>query len=195
MTRQSLIHEGRSAILAPLALLGVALCGVVGCGSQVTPAAASPPPGSVAVSPVSLPDCPSAPLKAGTYTAGPANVMVPASPSAARVCRYSGLNQPTPAGSLVKAGDVNSAELPSLVKALNAAVPMPMRINCPNDDNSSDLVMFGYSNGHTVNVTVGLRGCNVVRNGADVKHLTSTPTLGQLASVVGAPSGPGQPGN
>lgn len=192
MTRQGLSHEGRSAILAPLALLGVALCGVVGCGSQVTPAS-SPAPGSVAVSPATLPDCPTAPPKLGTYPAGPAATMVPAGPGAARVCRYAGLNETTPAGTLVKAGDVNHADLPQLAGALNAAVPMPQRINCPMDDNSSDLVIFGYPDGHTVNVTVGLTGCNVIRNGADVKHLTSTPTLGQLAAVVGAPSGPGKP--
>jgi hypothetical protein len=194
MTRQGLIHEGRSAILAPLALLGVALCGVVGCGSQVS-SAATPPPGSVAVSPASLPGCPAAPPKASTYPAGPASIMVPASPGAARVCRYAGLNETTAAGTLVKGAQVNSAELPRLVSSLNAAVPMPMRINCPMDDNSSDLVTFAYPDGHLVNVTVGLTGCNVVRNGADVKHLTSTPTLGQLASVVGAPSGPGKPGS
>ncbi|HEY4023323.1 MAG TPA: hypothetical protein VGM75_31880 [Pseudonocardiaceae bacterium] len=194
MTRQGLIREGRSAILAPLALLGVALCGVVGCGSQVSPASA-PPPGSVAVAPATLPDCPSAPPKAGTYPAGPAAIMVPATPGAARVCRYAGLNETTPAGTLVKGAQVNSAGLPALVSSLNAAKPMPMRINCPMDDNSSDLVIFGYADGHTVYVTVGLTGCNVVRNGADVKHLTSTPTLGQLAAVVGAPHGPGQPGN
>ena len=194
MTRQGLSHEGRSAILAPLALLGVALCGVVGCGSQVTPAS-SPPPGSVAVSPAALPECPAAPPKQGTYPAGPASTMVPAAPGAAKVCRYAGLNETTPAGTLVKAGDVNSADLSQLTGALNAAVPMPSRMNCPMDDNSSDLVIFGYPDGHTVYVTVGLTGCNVVRNGADVKHLTSTPTLGQLAAVVGAPSGPGKPGN
>ncbi|HEX4223550.1 MAG TPA: hypothetical protein VHZ97_14375 [Pseudonocardiaceae bacterium] len=193
MTRQGLIHEGRPAILAPLALLGVALCGVVGCGSQVGPAS-SPAPGTVAVSPVALPDCPSAPPKLGSYPAGPASTMVPANPGAARVCRYAGLNEATPAGTLVKGAQVNAAELPALVNSLNAAKPMPMRINCPMDDNSSDLIMFGYANGHTVDVTVGLTGCNVVRNGADAKHLTSTPALGQLAAVVGAPSGPGQPG-
>jgi hypothetical protein len=193
MTRQGLIHEGRSAILAPLALLGVALCGVVGCGSQVS-AGSSPAPGSVAVAPATLPDCPAAPPKAGTYPAGPAATMVPAGPTAARVCRYEGLNQTTPAGTLIKGVQLNSAELPRLVSSLNAAVPMPQRMNCPMDDNSSDLVIFGYPDGHTVYVTVGLTGCNLVRNGADTKHLTSTPTLGQLASVVGAPSGPGGPG-
>ena len=193
MTRQGLIHERRSAILAPLALLGVALCGVVGCGSTVSPGAQTAP-GLVAIAPATLPDCPAAPPKAGTYPAGPATTMVPASPSAARVCRYAGLNQPTPAGTLVKGAQLNSAELPRLVSSLNAAVAMPQRINCPMDDASSDLVIFGYQDGHTVNVTVGLTGCNVVRNGADTKHLTSSPTLGQLASVVGAPSGPGGPG-
>lgn len=120
--------------------------------------------------------------------------MVPATPSGARVCRYAGLNESTPAGTLVKGAQLNNAELPRLVSSLNAAVPMPQRINCPMDDNSSDLVIFGYPDGHTVTVKVGLTGCNVVGNGADTKHLTSTPTLGQLASVVGAPSGPGGPG-
>lgn len=193
MTRQRLIHGSRPAILAPLALLGVALCGVVACGTQVHPGS-GPAPGSVAVAPATLPDCPAAPLKAGSYPPAPASTMVPATPSAARVCRYAGLNEPTPEGTLVKAGQVNSAELPRLVSALNAAVPMPRLMHCPIDDNSSDLVIFGYPDGHTVDVTVGLTGCNVVRNGTDVKHLTSTPTLGLLASVVGAPSGPGKPG-
>jgi hypothetical protein len=193
MTRQGLIHESRSAVLAPLALLGVALCGVVGCGSQVSPASA-PAPGSVAVAPAPLPDCPAAPPKTGTYPAGPAATMVPAAPSRARVCRYAGLNESSPAGTLVKGALLNNAELPRLVSSLNAAVPMPQRINCPMDDNSSDLVIFGYPDGHTVTVKVGLTGCEVVSNGADTKHLTSSPTLGQLASVVGAPSGPGAPG-
>ncbi|HJP73541.1 MAG TPA: hypothetical protein VJ914_04700 [Pseudonocardiaceae bacterium] len=193
MTRQGLIHEGRSALLGPLALLGVALCGVVGCGSQVSSGSA-PAPGSVAVAPASLPDCPTAPLKAGGYPPAPATTMVPATPTAARVCRYAGLNEMVPPGTLLKSGQVNAAEVPGLVNSLNAAVPMPMLTHCPMDDNSSDLVIFGYQDGHIVDVTVGLTGCNVVRNGQDVKHLTSTPALGQLASVVGAPSGPGKPG-
>jgi hypothetical protein len=120
--------------------------------------------------------------------------MVPGTPNAARVCRYAGLNEPVPEGTLVKAGQLNSAELPRLVSALNAAVPMPKLMHCPNDDNSFDLIIFGYPDGGSVDVTVGLTGCNVVRNGAQTRHLISTPTLGILASVVGAPSGPGKPG-
>ncbi len=192
MTRQGLIHERRSAILAPLALLGIALCGVAGCGSQVHPAS-SPPPGQVAVAQATLPDCPAAPPKKGAYPAAPVTIMVPATPEAARVCRYAGLNEAKPAGTLLKAGEVNSAELPGLIKGLNSAVPWPGRMSCPMDDNSSDLVIFGYPDGHTIDVTVGLKGCNMVSNGADTKHLTAKPVLGQLASVVGAPSGPGQP--
>jgi hypothetical protein len=193
MTRQGLIHEGRHAILAPLALLGVALCGVVGCGSQVTPAS-SPPPGQVAVAQATLPNCPAALPKKSTYPAGPATTMVPSGANAARVCRYAGLNESQAAGTLLKAGQVNSAELSGLSSSLNSAVPMPARMNCPMDDSSADLVIFGYPDGHLVHVTVGLRGCNLVSNGADNKHLTNQPVFGQLASVVGAPSGPGQPG-
>lgn len=193
MTRQGLIRERRSAILVPLALLGVALCGVVGCASQVRPAS-SPPPGQVAVA-QALPDCPTALPKRGAYPAAPASTMVPATPNQARACRYAGLNETEPAGTLLKAGQVNSAELPGLVKGLNSAVPWPGRMSCPMNDNSSDLIIFGYPDGHTVDVTVELHGCNMVSNGADNKHLTATPVLGQLASVVGAPSGPGQPGS
>ena len=195
MTRQGSIHERRSAILAPLALLGVALCGVVGCGSQVSPAS-SPPPGQVAVAQATLPDCPAAPPEKGHYPAAPATTMVPATPNAARVCRYAGLNQTQPVGTLLKAGQVNSAEVAGLVSGLNSAVTMPVgRMSCPMDDNSSDLVIFGYPDGHAVDVTVGLRGCHMVSNGTDNKHLTTEPVFGQLAAVVGAPSGPGQPGS
>ncbi|HEV3360029.1 MAG TPA: hypothetical protein VG247_24715 [Pseudonocardiaceae bacterium] len=195
MTRQGLIHGRRSAILAPLALLGVALCGVVGCGSQVS-SASSPPPGQVAVAQPTLPDCPAAPPEKGKYPPASATTMVPATPNAARVCRYAGLNQSQPLHTLLKSGQVNSADLASLVGGLNSAVTWPVgRMSCPIDDSSSDLVIFGYPDGHTVDVTVGLKGCHMVSNGTDTKHLTTEPVYGQLAAVVGAPSGPGQPGS
>ncbi|HEX3781955.1 MAG TPA: hypothetical protein VHX38_20005 [Pseudonocardiaceae bacterium] len=62
------------------------------------------------------------------------------------------------------------------------------------DNGTNDVIIFGYPDGHTVFVTVGLTGCNLVSNGAHKAHLTSSTTLGQLAAVVGAPTGPGQPG-
>jgi hypothetical protein len=188
MTRQG-------SILSPLALLGVALCGVVGCGSQVGPAS-SPPPGQVAVAQATLPECPATPPVKGKYPPASATTMVLAAPNAARVCRYAGLNQSQPVHTLLKSGQVNKADVASLAGGLNSAVTMPVgRMSCPIDDESADLVIFGYPDGHTVDVTVGLRGCHLVSNGTDTKHLTTEPVFGQLAAVVGAPSGPGQPGS
>jgi hypothetical protein len=143
---------------------------------------------------IQLTSCPADLPKPGAYSPGPASIMVPASPNAARICRYNGLNSSQPENSLAKSGMVNPAELSGLVGGLNAAGPMPSRvISCPMDNASNDVVIFAYPNGHTVFVTVGLTGCNLVTNGVRKAHLTSSPVLGELAAVVGSSIGPGQP--
>lgn len=104
--------------------------------------------------------CPArAPTRVSAPNGAPkADVPVPGSPVEALVCEYAGLNRPEPVGALL------AHHLVGRPSALAAAVDGSQLFGagpyvCPNDDGSMDLLQFGYADGSTNDVRVGLRGC------------------------------------
>jgi hypothetical protein len=135
-------------------------------------------------------ECPEAPAKlvqphqiAGTDTA-----MVPGTPTALLACRYHGLNQPEPLGSLAK-----SASFPPgpIATALNSqpAVPPGTRSSCPDDFGDNIFLIFAYADGSRLVILVGTSGCRYTLNGDRVIHMDPV-ALDQLQAVLGRDGSP-----
>lgn len=154
------------AITRSMVIAGV-LLSAAACASQ--PAAQQP----AAQHPVSTPVCADTlPPHPG---AGPASPMVPGSPAAAVVCHYA-TGQPH----LVKSQQVTDVK--GLQSALNSAdtSPPPRGVMCPMDDGRTDLVIFAYSGGDPLYVTVKPTGCATATNGAAHAYRLSPAVLNKL---------------
>lgn len=90
--------------------------------------------------------------------------MVAGTPNHVAVCRYEGLNDPHP-HRLARSADAGIEQAAYLAKNLNLGKPMSGTINCPNDDGSAALLVFGFPDGHRSAVRVGLNGCQIATNG------------------------------
>ena len=91
--------------------------------------------------------------------------MVPGHPRALIACRYHGLNQPEPRGTLAATASLPASTVAS---AFNAAVPLtpgePLPA-CPNDSSEEALLIFRYANNSRLLVTVDMSGCGWTTNG------------------------------
>lgn len=114
------------------------------------------------------------------------------------LCRYAGLDsQPTfkLTGSHVVAG---GATLDRLVRRFDLIRPFPRHqaFACPNDDGSQVVATLHYRR-HTVRISVGLGGCNVVTNGdlrrsaanLENKNPVGPKLLAELRALTSPPRG------
>ena len=110
--------------------------------------------------------------------------IVPGTPTQALVCRYPGV--PTDGGLVQSAALANTA---ALVAVLNSATQMQVGASyaCAAGTGQLDLLLFSYSSGPPVGVTVELDGCSMEFNGLRLAY-ADTPQHAALANVAGSPS-------
>ena len=133
--------------------------------------------------------CPkSAPEKTAPHQVpGTTTRLVPGSPNALLACRYHGLNQAQPAGSLATSAPLSPAATAS---ELNHAQQMPKGavFSCPKDSGEKVLLLFGFPTGSSLTASVSMSGCLLTTNG-DQTVRTPVTTLRRLESTVGHDQG------
>lgn len=187
------------------ALVVVVVAGlVVGCSSAAAPRAGSvvspmPSPAAGSASPkarASSTDTMAQPFRCPpTFAAGSGSTylsptrpglaasIVPDDPVQALVCRYGGSFGST----LVQSATLTDTA--TLVAVLNSATQMQMGASyaCGAGTGQSDLLLFSYTNGPPVGVTVELDGCAMESNGVRLAY-ADTAQRAALAGVAGSPS-------
>ncbi len=93
--------------------------------------------------------------------------LAPAGASEIRLCRYSSLNA-HPALRLTHARLLDQASLVTqLVRRFDGLPREPRRVfACPADDGSKIVALLSYPSGHQLQISVGLKGCELVTNGS-----------------------------
>jgi len=104
---------------------------------------------------------------------------VPGTPVVATVCRYAGANARHHPGGLIGRRVLRGRVLTDVRTALNAEPAVTGTYNCPADDGSAHLLLFGYGDGSVVRVRVDDTGCRFAGNG---RHAVRTPA-GLLARL------------
>ncbi len=143
-----------------------------GCGASPT-ATRHAPGGAGGVHPIACPVPapsqqavaePTEPVRPGLATE-----LVPAGPTYATICRYSGLNPPPDPQTLVGVAEVVGPRLGALVAFMDSpdrqVIHNPEYFNCPSDDGRVDLVEFFYTLGPAARVWVDVTGCRFASNG------------------------------
>lgn len=117
------------------------------------------------------------------HIAGTDSTLVPGDPIELLTCRYHGLNQPEPADTLATSARLAPV---SIVAALNAQplVPKDAIFSCPSDTGETIMLIFGYTDGSRLTVSIAFAGCRFANNGDRVVDTPAT-TLSQLQDVVG----------
>jgi hypothetical protein len=118
---------------------------------------------------------------------GVRRTLVPTGAVGLTVCRYNGMNATpsTPQFGLLGIGVTDrSTIVKRLTRELDAIKPAHGVYSCPFDDDSEDVMTFGYASAPGVVVTVDTGGCNEITNG-QVKRLgLGKPVVGQIAALV-----------
>jgi hypothetical protein len=125
-----------------------------------------------------------------TLRTGVRRTLVPPGAVSLTVCRYNGMNAlgGTPQFGLRGIGVTSDrATIGQFTRELDALKPTHGIYNCPFDDDSEDLVSFGYDSGASVLVTVDPGGCNEITNG-HVKRLgLDKPVVAQIGALAAKP--------
>lgn len=91
--------------------------------------------------------------------------LAPATPTALRLCRYSGLNANQPRRLIASVLVDSRSTLRSLTHRFDQLASAQGTFGCPLDDGSEIVARLAYPGPHQVTISVGLRGCNSVTNG------------------------------
>jgi hypothetical protein len=103
--------------------------------------------------------------------------LAPAGATAIRLCRYTGVNAHPPR-SLVRSTLLTSrTTVTGLVQNFDRLRSVTGTFSCPVDDGSEIIAALAYPHGRAVTISVGLRGCQRVTNGAIQR--TASGTNGQ----------------
>lgn len=129
--------------------------------------------------------CPAALTGHHTYPPVSRGGIVPGTPDRATVCRYGGLNDPHP-HDLVRSASVGATQAAALARTLDLgrAFPTGVPYNCPVDLGRTDLVLFGFRDGHRVDVELDMSGCRTAANGQRVVFYPAA-AAGQVTALVG----------
>ncbi|MDQ1481471.1 MAG: hypothetical protein QOI44_2332 [Actinomycetota bacterium] len=181
------------AVAALAAALAVGVVFAVNGGrsksvSQPIPASTSTSTSTNTPTPDALACLPSPPNFLMHQMAGTDATVVPGNPIALLACRYHGLNQPDPAGSLAKSAFFDPA---TIADALNAQPVIPPNANylCPIDFGDTIVLLFGYSDNSRLAVRIGTTGCRFASNGDRVVRIDPA-TLNRLQAVLGKDAPP-----
>jgi hypothetical protein len=96
--------------------------------------------------------------------------LAPPGPTAIRLCRYASLNDAHPLH-LARSVTVPRGRVARLLVREFDRLPRfaPGVIACPMDDGTEVVALLSYPGGHSVSISVGLRGCTRVTNGDVVR--------------------------
>ena len=114
--------------------------------------------------------------------------LVPHGATSLLLCRYAGLNPQADAGRLERGRLApTSAAVDRLAAGLDAIRPTPPgeTFNCPFDDGSEILALFGYPSGPPNPVTIDLEGCRTATNGHVARWDWGAAIGSQLQALVG----------
>jgi hypothetical protein len=110
--------------------------------------------------------------------------MVPGHPRRLLGCRYHGLNQREPAGTLAASKALPASEIASGFDDARVISPAGPARHCPADFGELILLVFRYPDGTSFRVTVESDGCGDATNGA--RTVLTPPVLaGQLGVALG----------
>ncbi|HEY5198320.1 MAG TPA: hypothetical protein VIJ51_14970 [Solirubrobacteraceae bacterium] len=128
-----------------------------GAGASAVSTRRATPPACSRAEPASIPANAWAPARSS---------LAPAGADAIRLCRYTGLNVRPRLGLARSSLHTTASFVSRIVGELDRLPPPPSGpISCPADDDSEVVVVLAYPGGHTVAVSVGLEGCQLVTNG------------------------------
>jgi hypothetical protein len=100
---------------------------------------------------------------------GSSTELVAPGPVVMTACRYAGLNQKVPMGTLEASHVVNGSTLSAFVRYVDQkswqVVKNGAVLGCPFSQGSTDLLEFVYTSGADVMVSVAIGGCPFVSNG------------------------------
>jgi len=174
-------HRGSVAALSAVVVLAAVVVGTSLATSQSDRQSGS--------AQVHAPTCPARLPPAADSSSGhdTAASLVPAGARVAEGCRYLGLSQARPAGTLTKSVTLPPNVVGELAAAMNAAprVPPGTVYHCPADFGDRSLVLFGYANGTTETVEINLSGCHFMYSSTGSAFWTPevTTLLGSLAAA------------
>ncbi len=159
--------------LVGLLAVGCLALGISGCGSSSTPRKAAAAAEVGVANPARCPDrwttTDHSMLNPAPARSGLSDTLVPPGAESMTVCRYAGLNQPVEVGSLERSHVVSGPQLTAFLAFVNMpswqVISGTAVYNCPADQGSTDLLMFTYSSGPSVDVDVDLEGCSFATNG------------------------------
>jgi hypothetical protein len=173
-------------IRVAVALAALALA--AGCASQRDVGTSTPVLHQV--TPPPAPTCPTTLHGHQNDPAASRAALVPGTPDVVTICRYAGLNDPNP-GSLVKKATARQATATALAHALDTAKVFPSGTpySCPADSGRTNLLMFGYTDGHQADVTMDTSGCRTASNGPRTVFYSSAVTA-QVTALVGTETTP-----
>jgi hypothetical protein len=110
--------------------------------------------------------------------------LVPSGASSLLLCRYYGVNAGASSERLAASAKMgSSAAMTQLAAALDALLPPPPGIQCPLDDGSAVLAIFGYDAQPPDPVSIGLSGCLIVGNGYLVRSARSSDGMQLLQGL------------
>ena len=181
----------RWAAYAPLVIAGLVLaaCGTGSPTASLTTASTAPP---AAITATNCPASPPDPLGLATpqepVRSGSATELVPATPTAVTLCRYSGVGASGTGGAVVGTRIVSGPALADLVALVDspqlAVVANPGIYNCPEWDGAVILGLFSYASGPDVRLTVDLGGCGFASNG--VRTVQGGTITQHLVATIGS---------
>jgi sugar lactone lactonase YvrE len=186
-------HIAVAAVAAVVVLLGVGVPALATSRGGARPAS-----GPVAVTPGST-DCPSSYHLPGS-TFGPATPGTATLPKLtavgavrATVCRYSGLSESSPVGTLAYSADLGAVAAANLSTQMAAAVPSQLRL-CTSNRSDTALVVFGYPDGSISRVSMILFGCGIAfPAGGGPPYQLSNAAVAAVTAASGATSNTSSP--
>jgi hypothetical protein len=162
----SLVRRGAVLVGTSLALA----LGCAGCGGSATsgPLAAQTPP-TVPAPRHACPASDAVPRRVLDRSPGP--VLVPGHPTAALICRYTGLDTPGLHGRLAGAlAVVQPTVVGHLSSEFDALPPLARQRSCPAFGGRSELFVFRRAGASTARVLLSMDGCIPVTNGQVVRN-------------------------
>jgi hypothetical protein len=124
---------------------------------------------------------------------GDGDLLVPANPEKALICRYYGYPRSVPTGGdtegkiedlATDAHLTSSRAAGSLAESFDALEAIaPGEYTCPEDNGAAAYVLFAYPAAPTVRVLVGLSGCEFVDSNATANGFSLSTALGRRLST------------
>jgi hypothetical protein len=111
--------------------------------------------------------------------------MVSGHPASLLACRYYGLNQPQPEGTLASTARLSATPTAALLNSAPVVDPKSPAPSCPAAFGDEILLIFRYRHPPDLWVTVQMSGCSFITNGARTAFPDPPPLRTTLTNAVG----------